>query len=448
MEINDEYVKAKFFSKNGKVIKSRIDNINDEERSYIENRYMDSLSFDESIHRIYYNIEYTPTCPICGKLRIYYKGSKFHSTCLDSKCIKELNSMHGKETCINKYGVDNYAKTEDNKKESRERYWKLHDQIVEKRKLTNIERYGVENCFQSEEKKEKIRQTCLEKYGYECASKALEIINKITNTQNKLYGHRFNPEKYKETCLRIYGVDNAAKDKDIQNKITHIQTQKYGSRFNPEKRNKTVKERYGVDHVTQIPEVMNKSINTAIKHHGALFNPLKTAETIINEYDSGYVIDNCSLHDLHVKNMHVIMMSNKMKNIIYDKKKLNGTFNTSKPEDKSYELIKEAYPDVIRQYKCDRYPFACDFYIPSIDTFIECQYSWTHGKHPYNKENKDDIELLESWKSKNKEYYNNAIDTWSIRDVNKRNIAIQNNLNYIEFWNINELKDWLKVTIN
>ena len=56
-------------------------------------------------------------------------------------------------------------------------------------------------------------------------------------------------------------------------------------------------------------------------------------------------------------------------------------------------------------------------------------------------------ELLESWKGKNKEYYNNAINTWSVRDVNKRNIAVQNNLNYIEFWNINELKDWLKVTI-
>ena len=33
--------------------------------------------------------------------------------------------------------------------------------------------------------------------------------------------------------------------------------------------------------------------------------------------------------------------------------------------------------------------------------------------------------------------------TWTIRDVNKRNIAKQNNLNYIEFWNINELKEWL-----
>ena len=46
MNINDEYIKEKFFSKNGKVIKSRIDNINNEERNYIENRYMDSLSFD------------------------------------------------------------------------------------------------------------------------------------------------------------------------------------------------------------------------------------------------------------------------------------------------------------------------------------------------------------------------------------------------------------------
>ena len=44
-----------------------------------------------------------------------------------------------------KYGVDNYAKTEDNKKESRERYWELHDQIVEKRKF----RYDFGVCNDS-----------------------------------------------------------------------------------------------------------------------------------------------------------------------------------------------------------------------------------------------------------------------------------------------------------
>jgi hypothetical protein len=44
---------------------------------------------------------------------------------------------------------------------------------------------------------------------------------------------------------------------------------------------------------------------------------------------------------------------------------------------------------------------------------------------------------------KNKTKYDSVIYTWSDLDVRKRNIAKQNNLNYIEFWNINELKDWL-----
>ena len=80
---------------------------------------------------------------------------------------------------------------------------------------------------------------------------------------------------------------------------------------------------------------------------------------------------------------------------------------------------------------------------PSLDLFIECQYSWTHGNHPYN-EILDKDKLLE-WKEKAKKsnYYKNAINTWTIRDVKKRNIAKQNNLNYKEFWNIDELKKWI-----
>ena len=44
MNINDEYIKEKLSSRNGKVIKFRIDNINDEQRNYNETRYEDSLS--------------------------------------------------------------------------------------------------------------------------------------------------------------------------------------------------------------------------------------------------------------------------------------------------------------------------------------------------------------------------------------------------------------------
>ena len=97
----------------------------------------------------------------------------------------------------------------------------------------------------------------------------------------------------------------------------------------------------------------------------------------------------------------------------------------------------------MRQYKSDEYPFCCDFYIPSINLYIECNFSWTHGGHSYDKDNEEDQLILEKWKEKNTKYYDNAINTWTIRDVRKRNIAKQNNLNYIEFWNLNELKNWL-----
>ena len=76
--------------------------------------------------------------------------------------------------------------------------------------------------------------------------------------------------------------------------------------------------------------------------------------------------------------------------------------------------------------------------------FIECQYSWTHGGHPYNKEN--DKEKLELWKEKAKtsKYYQNAINTWTIRDVNKREIANKNGLNYLEFFSYKDFLKWFE----
>jgi len=43
----------------------------------------------------------------------------------------------------------------------------------------------------------------------------------------------------------------------------------------------------------------------------------------------------------------------------------------------------------------------------------------------------------------NTRYYDNAIKTWTILDVNKIKIAQQNKLNYIIFWRFKELKEWL-----
>ena len=80
-----------------------------------------------------------------------------------------------------------------------------------------------------------------------------------------------------------------------------------------------------------------------------------------------------------------------------------------------------------------------------MNVFIECQYGWTHGKHPYNENNIEDINIVEKWKTKNTKYYNNAINTWTVRDVIKRFRAQENKLKYIEVWNIEELKTILDI---
>lgn len=89
----------------------------------------------------------------------------------------------------------------------------------------------------------------------------------------------------------------------------------------------------------------------------------------------------------------------------------------------------------------DEYPFNCDFYIEDKNTYIEINASWTHGKHPFNEDNLNDVKLFNKWMNKS-DYYKNAAYNWRYRDVNKRNIAINNKLNYYEIFpiNINDMK--------
>ena len=86
----------------------------------------------------------------------------------------------------------------------------------------------------------------------------------------------------------------------------------------------------------------------------------------------------------------------------------------------------------ISQYRSDDYPFACDFYLPDKDLYIEINAHWTHGGHPFDSTNKDDLLLIEQWKLKNTKFYDNAIETWTVRDVLKRETAKNNKLNYLE----------------
>lgn len=287
-----------------------------------------------------------------------------------------------------------------------------------------------------------------------CAQSDPEVYTKLINKKRQLYGSANNHNKIIETCKNKYGVEYVLqlpeKHKEIKETCKHKYSnenyrniekskqtclEKYGCEFylnSDDCKQKTIK-KFGVDNYRKTDECKN-IVSKYIKEHKKEIQEKKT-KTFLDRYgvDNPMKIDN-------VKNN---FDWKKQKEKEYITKKKNHSFNTSKIEIESYNILKEKYNDVIYQYKSKEYPFVCDFYIPSIKLYIECNYHWTHGGHPYKNDNEDN-KIIEMWKSKNSKYYINAIECWTKRDVNKRNIAKQNNLNYIEFWNINELYTWIK----
>lgn len=132
-------------------------------------------------------------------------------------------------------------------------------------------------------------------------------------------------------------------------------------------------------------------------------------------------------------------------------KEKNNTFNTSKPETSVYLYLKKFFMNelVYRNYKSEKYPYRCDFYIKSRDLFIECNFHWTHGPHPFDKNSSEDIDLLNKWKEKAKisNFYKQAIYVWTILDKKKIETAKINNLNYSLLYtkeDFDKLKESLK----
>lgn len=254
----------------------------------------------------------------------------------------------------------------------------------------------------------RLSQTSYKKYGTKRPSQSLKVKAVQKDTNNKKYNassplcNNLVREKAIQTLVNKYNTENIAKSNVWKEKVKRTSLEKYGTLY-PNQSN-IVKEKikeslilhYGVDNYfkTDIAKQRSKSAEAKIK----------AIET----------------------------------------KRKNKSFNTSKIEKDTFFKLREIYPDVIYQYKDkDRYPFSCDFYIPSLDLFIECNYHWTHGGKPYEN-TAEDNKKLNSWKEKHTLYYDNAILCWTVRDVNKRNIAIKNNLNYIEFWSLEDFNLWLK----
>lgn len=408
--ITDQEILSYFLKSNGHVNVQRLTNISEEYKEYLDNRYTDSQSLRETIKRIQYNIEVRPVCVICGKPVKFLNGKKnqlFNKTC----CKEHANMLDG--ITVKKVLKDIYS------------------DVNKKQEINN-----------------KIRATCLLKYGDE---------------------HYSNRIKARETCLQRYGVTSPLKSEIFKQKSKETCLQKYGVEYTgqiPEKIEKTHKaclEKYGVDSVFKVQKFRNQSLDTCIKKYASNEDDINS---IVNIGQLKYIKDkikNTCLEKYGVENpmytqyyknlISSILSSNEIQEKIYNTKLKNHSFNISYQEDVCFDLLKEKYSDCIRQYKSELYPFNCDFYIPSLDLYIEYNGSHYHHYHPFDINDDNDINELNRLKEKaensnahkngKNSQYDNIIYTWTILDLKKRNIAQQNNLNYIEFWNINEVKEWI-----
>lgn len=151
-----------------------------------------------------------------------------------SKINHKERVKKAKATNIEKYGVDNIMKTEQGKENfktaMKEKYGvefsfqlpEVKEKAIknaqsnnakDKRKKTLLKTYGAENTFGSEEILEKIKCSNKEKYGYENPMKNPEVAAKGIETKKSIYGVDYGKmfyEKSRETSNSKFGCDNWA----------------------------------------------------------------------------------------------------------------------------------------------------------------------------------------------------------------------------------------------
>ena len=245
-----------------------------------------------------------------------------------------------------------------------------------------------------------------------------------------------------------------------------------------DKSKETRKEKYGLDvnSPTQIPEIRQKQIESTFINHGVYsFLEKEDIRNLgLNKqeelYGVKYFLQSKEFDDHREEHLQKQYKTNqgryggitpssdpKVIQKQWDTKKKNGTFNSSKPEERLYDLLKAICPNTLRQYYDDRYPFRCDFYIPEIDLFIEYNGTWTHGFEPFDSSKKEHLERLEKLlnkiekrKTQNKDYkyFKIALEVWTNSDPLKLQTASSNKLNYLVLWNWKDVERLLKDDID
>lgn len=205
-------------------------------------------------------------CDICGNLSqtmyyLYNKSLKSNGiySCANAECTNEKKKL----TNLKKFGTE---------------WASQNKEISLKTKKTNLDRWGTEVALHSVELKNKINENNIKKWGASHPMKSDKL--KFSIKKNNLEKWGFESvlqndevrEKIKKTNLERYGVENPLQNYEIREKIKKTNLERYGDENynNREKCLLTNLERYG-KHFTQTSEYINKLKITSIEKYGEEF---------------------------------------------------------------------------------------------------------------------------------------------------------------------------------
>lgn len=233
---------------------------------------------------------------ICGNVDCTSVGSKYlYRMSLSGgfcrKCTLRNALEVRKETCKKLFGVENCFQSEAKKEKivatCLAKYGETSaaksEEVKSKMKRTNLERYGCEHARQNDEIKLKIQNTMQERYGVSHGMYSEAIRNKIKDTNRTKYGveNTFQvkefQEKSKQTCLERFGTEYASQSDDFKAKVRETNLQKFGtecvlqSHEVKQKICETNTERYGYPYTSQCPELFEKRMKAAYMYKEYMF---------------------------------------------------------------------------------------------------------------------------------------------------------------------------------
>jgi len=223
--------------------------------SFLEDHYpQNKITFSVRVKMIVDGIldaNQLPTCRVCGERKAKFaRGTlDFEETCYERKCVKQVKVERTRKAWDERYGGHPLR----------------NEAFLEKRKRTNVERYGGSSPAASEEVKAKIKATNVERYGVEYVTQNDEIRKRQQATLDAKYGKDRKPivENTKRTMRSRYGVDCPYHIPGVKEKTTQTNIERYGGHpsASPDVKAKsklTNREKYGVDHPMKSPPIRDR----------------------------------------------------------------------------------------------------------------------------------------------------------------------------------------------